>query len=530
MAVADSPKRNSDWKKRESFSSAMIQIVVVGAVLAVAAYFFYARSTRRKEVSEKLREAKMVALRDNPADLASASKQLEEIFAIDADAKDALALAADIETSRWLTHNIPGAEAKAREYLKKAESSESKTEERYGNKVLHLVAEGKAKEASDYAEDLRKQGASSAKLWYGIASAHEAQGNLPLARSAYQQAMEKAWTNPRYYAGYGEALLNQADYRLAIDILSKGLSKNNEHILSKLDLALARIYRQDRVKDAEDAIKEALAMGDELTPGLKTRALAAQAELANFQNRPDDAIRFADEALAINPNENFALFARARALALKKDPAALDGFKKAITQNKMAPGPYIMGAAMLAQAGNFDGALALLNDYEQVYANVMITAPDGTQKKAIERDDRFWISRGDILRQAGKLDEAMVSYDRAIAADSVGIARAHFAKGALLLEKKEYDRAFDELALVTPDDGTGQIPEAYEAKGKVLFAKKDYVNGCQNFAFALTKMKAQQAPRERMNALLDSVSKDLSANGQKQMAKAWETEAKPLIQ
>ena len=128
-------------------------------------YFFYARTTRRKEVADKLKEAKTVALRDNPADLAKASKQLDEIFKIDGDAKDALALAADIETERWLTHGVPGSEQKARDYLKKAEAEESRTEERYGNKVLHMVAEGKAKEAAEYAEDLRKQGASSAKLW-----------------------------------------------------------------------------------------------------------------------------------------------------------------------------------------------------------------------------------------------------------------------------------------------------------------------------------------------------------------------------
>src|SRR5207253_1446317 len=128
---------------------------------------------------------------------------------------------------------------------------------------------------------------------------------------------------------YGEALLDQADYRLAIDVLTKGLNANQDHILSKLDLALARIYREDRVKDASDAINEALGMGDELTPGLKARALAAKAELANFEKRPDDAIKTADEALAINPNEHYALLARARALAQKKDPGATDAFKKA---------------------------------------------------------------------------------------------------------------------------------------------------------------------------------------------------------
>ncbi|MBX5482529.1 MAG: tetratricopeptide repeat protein [Myxococcaceae bacterium] len=530
MAVAETPNNNSDWKKRESLGSALLQIVVVGVVLAVAVYFFYARTTRRKEIADKLKEARTVALRGNPGDLAKATKQLEEIFALDSSAKDALAFAASIETDRWLVHGVSGAEQKAKDYLARAESEDSRTEDRFGTKVLHMIAAGKAKEAAEYAEDLRKKGASSAKLWYGIAMAYERQGNVALARPAFQQAIEKAWKNPAYYAGYGEALLDQAEYRMAVDILSKGLNNNPDHLLSRIDLALARIYREDRVKDAADSLKEILAATDELTPGLKARALAANAELANFEHRFDDALKAADEALAVNPNERYALFARARALAMKKDPGALDAFKKAIAQDPMAPGPYITGAKLLADAGNFDGAIALLDDYEKAYANVTVTQADGSEKKALDRDDRYWVARGDTLRAAGKLDDAMAAYDKAIAVDSVNRTRAHYAKGALLLEKKDYDKALEELDLVTPDDGTGQIAEAYAAKGQVLFAKKDFVNGCQNFAFALTRMKAQQVAREKMNALLESVSKDLVANGQRAMAKAWETEAKPLIQ
>ena len=66
--------------------------------------------------------------------------------------------------------------------------------------------------------------------------------------------------------------------------------------------------------------------------------------------------------------------------------------------------------------------------------------------------------------------------------------------------------------------------------GDVQFAKKKYPTGCQQFAYALTRMKAQQAPREQMNALLTDVEKRLKDAGQKNIAKAWMDEAKPLIQ
>lgn len=531
MAVAENPApRNRDWKKRESFTSAMIQIVIVGAVLAVAVYFFYMRTTRRKEIAEKLKDAKMVALRDNPSDLAKASKALDEIFKLDGSAKDALALAADIETERWLVHGIPGSEQKARDFLAKAEAEESRTEERFGSKMLQLLAEGKATEASQYAEDLRKQGASSAKLWYGIGEAYEMQGSLALARQAFANATEKAWKNPRYYAGFGEALLDQADYRQAVEILGKGLNANPDHLRSRLDLAIARIYREDRVKDAADTIKEVLALGDDLTPGMKARAFAADAELANFENRPDDALKSADQALSLNPNEHFALVAKARALALKKDAGALDAFKKAVAASPTAPAPYFMGARMLQAAGNNDGALALLDSYEQVYSNVKLTDSEGKTESAIARDDNYYVVRGDILRGASKLDDALAQYEKAIAINGVNRSKAHYAKGALLLEKKDYDKALEELDMVTPDDGSGQIAEAYQAKGEALFAKKDFVNGCQNFAFALTRMSAQQVSREKRNELLENVSKELVAAKQTAMSKAWKQEAAPLIQ
>jgi tetratricopeptide (TPR) repeat protein len=530
MAVAENPNTRRDWKKRESFTSAMVQILIVAVVLAGAVYFFVQRGTRKKEISDRLQEARITAIRDNPGDLKKASDGLAAIFELDDSSKDALALAADIETQRWLVHHEAGSEQKARELLKKAESLDSRTEERFGNAILHKIADGNAAEAEQYAEELRKQGASSAKLWNALGQAYQELGQLAMARQAFSQATDKAWKNPRYYAVYGESLLAQADYRQAVEIFGKGVNANPDHLRNKLGLALARIYREDRVKDAADAINEALSLGDALTPGMKARALAAQAELANFEKRYDDAVKSAAEALAIDPAEEFALFAKARALAFKQDPGALDAFKAAIAANKSAPVLYFTGASMLQAAGNHDGAMALLNDYEKLYSSVQLVDSEGKSKPAIEKDDKYWIVRGDVLRAATKHAEAMAAYDRAIAANSLNLARAHYAKGALFLEQKLYDKALEELDLVTPDDGSGQLAEAYKAKGEVLFAKEDYPAGAQNFAYALTRMRAQQATREELNALVDEVSKMLIAKKQRNTAKAWEMETKPLIQ
>lgn len=530
MAVAEQPTpAQPDWKGRDTLRGALLQIVAVAVLLAGVVYLVVQRGERRKEIADRLKEARLLALRDNPRDLQRASEELAAIFAIDDDARDALALAADIETERWLFHRVQGSEQKAREYLRKAESEESRSEDRFGSKILHLVAEGKPEDAERYADDLRKQGASSAKLWYGIAQAHHLQGHAALSRAAFVQATDKAWKNPRYFAGYGEAMLDQADYRQAVEVLSRALAANPDHLRAKLALALARIHRQERVKDAADAIKEAMSQRDQLTPGLLARTLAAQAELANFERRYAEAARFAQQALEHNPQERFALLARARALALTKDPGALDAFRAAAAASRFAPAPYLVGAPLLQQAGNLDAALALLDDYAQVYSKVEVPDAEGRAYPALERDDHYWIVRGDVLRGGGKRDEAMQAYEKAIAADGVNRTRAYFAKGALLLEGKSYDRALEALNRVTPEDGSGSIPEAYQAKGEALFAKREFAQGCQSYALALARLRAQQVPRERLNGIIAEVSRELNANGQAQMAKLWEREAVPLI-
>src|SRR5439155_7958197 len=91
MAEAgDAP--NTDWKKRESLPSALIQIVLVGALLAAAVWFVIGRGNRRKEVADKLRETRLVAIKDNPADLHKAIGMAEDILKIDATSPEVLSM------------------------------------------------------------------------------------------------------------------------------------------------------------------------------------------------------------------------------------------------------------------------------------------------------------------------------------------------------------------------------------------------------------------------------------------------------
>ncbi|MBL8956450.1 MAG: cellulose synthase, partial [Myxococcaceae bacterium] len=365
MAAADA--KNSDWKKRESLPSALIQIILVGALLAAAVWFVVGRGNRKKEVAERLKEAKLIAVKDNPADLNKAIKAAEEVLALDATAPEVLATLATIHTELWLLHKEASHEAKAKEYLDRAEKAESKSDERYGTKALHILASGKPKEAEDFVEELRKKGASTARLAYAQALALRQQGNLQLARAAFVLASDKGWKDPSFSSAFADAWLEEGQWLPALDYFNKAMANNPDHLRSKVGIALARIERKDRVADAAETLKDLLARPkEETSPFLRGRVLAAAAELANFEEQWDQAINAADRALTENPDEAWALFAKAKALAAKKDPGAPAAFDAVVAKVKAAPAFYFDGATLLQKAGNVDQAIALLDKYEAV--------------------------------------------------------------------------------------------------------------------------------------------------------------------
>jgi tetratricopeptide (TPR) repeat protein len=528
MAAADN---TTEWKKRESLPSALIQIVLVGAVLAAAVFFVYSRATKKKDVAEKLNAARLVAIKDNPNDLKKALGMMDDILKNDENAPDVLAAKAYLMTELWLVHREPNTEAGAKETLAKAEKADDKQrDDRYAAKALQLIGAGKAKEADEFVEELRKRGASTAKLAFAQALALKGEANLQLERAAFTLAVDKGWKDPQFSTAFGDALLDEGQTLSALDYYNKAMANNPDHLHAKIGIALARIERKDRIADAEATLKDVLAREKELSPALKARAIAATAELRNFEAQYDEALKTAGDALAVNPEDPWALYAKAKALALKKDGAASGAFDALVAKSKASPAFYFDGAVLLQQAGNTPGALALLDKYEGAFRGITNQTADGKAQSFLERDDRYWLTRGDVLRDSGSLDDALAAYDKAIAAKNVNLVKATYAKGSVFLAKKDYDAAAKMLVDITPPDGTGVLPEAYVAMGEILFSKKDWPAGCQNYAFALTKLKQSSVPREQLNTMLTDVEKKLIAAGQKPVAKLWMDEAKPLIQ
>ncbi|ADO71039.1 tetratricopeptide repeat protein [Stigmatella aurantiaca] len=524
--------KQRDWKRRESLGSALTQVALVALLLGGAVTFVVHRGQVRQETETRLKAAQSLAQRGNPADLAKALQELEGLFAVDADVYGAHVLAADIHAVLWLDHHQPSSEALAREHLARAESLESKDSERYGARVVRAwvtLSEGKASEAAETLKGLRERGASNSKLWLAQARADQALGNLQGARQAYARATDGAWKDPRFATAYGEALLEEGLFVQAGEALGRATAANPDHLQARLTGALAHLYLRQKLNEVERTLQDIQAREAELSPALKARALATRAELALSRGNPDAALRDADAALALHPGEPYALFGRAKALAAKKDPSARAAFEAAVAKRKTAPLFYIEGAKTLQQAADTSGALALLDAYEATFRGVQVSAAEGKTVSALERDDRYWLARGNVLEAANRPDEALAAYEHALAVKGPQQARAQYAKGALLLARKDYAGAKEVLAGVTPDNGTSSVPEAYTAMAELLFAQGDYATGCQHHYFALSRARGRGVPTEQLQAQAAEISKQLTDAGQAKMAQAWKAEAEALL-
>ena len=533
MATADGGNDGPpDWKRRESLGSALAQVGVVAVLLAAAVYFYVQRGRVKEELDTRMKSARALAQRGNPEDLQAALKELDGIFALDATAYDAHVLAAELQASLWLEHRVTAAEQLTREHLQRAENLESPASGRYGTKVvraLMLLREGKADEAASTLLALEAQGAGSPKLLLALGRTHQARGSLVEARQAFARAMEAAWKDPHYATAYGAALLDEGQYGQAGEALRKATTANARHSEARLVKALASLYQHEKVDAARSTVQELTAREAQLTPALKALLLAVRAELALAGGGADEALREADAALVLVPDAHYALFARARALAAKKDAGTRAAFERAVEKRRTAPLLYLDGARALQEAGDGDGALALLDRYEATFRDVKVPAGEGKTAGALERDDRYWLARGGVLEALGRQDDALAAYDKAIASRGLSLGRAQYAKGALLLARKDYAGARPLLEPLAPADGSGMMPEAYAAMGDLLLASGDTQGGYQHYVRSLLREKARGVPVERVKARADELGKRLTAVGPS-LARDWAEATSQVLQ
>ncbi|MBM7114756.1 tetratricopeptide repeat protein [Archangium primigenium] len=518
-----------DWRKRESPLSALAQVGLVALVLAGVVAWVVHRGGVRREVDTRLKAARALAQQDNPADLQRALGELDALLQLDANAKEALALAADVNARLWLEHQRAEAQAPARANLARAQALDARSGERYATHAWVLLADGKAPAAATFLAELQRQGAKSPKLSLVEARLLQATGRLTEARQAFARAHEVAWREPRYAVARGEALLDEGLYVQALEVLKKAASAHPEHLRARLSLALARLYLDQGRDEAARTVEAALGQPEALTPALTARLHTVRAALALAEGQTDAARAAADQALAASPEELHALLLRAQALARGKDTETRAAFEAAVARRRTAPLPYLEGARRLQELGDGEGALALLDAYEATFRDVRVTSAAGKTSGALERDDRYWLARGHVLEALTHPEEALVAYDRALAVQGLHQARAQYAKATLLLARGDAPGAQPLLSELAPENGQGTMPEAYEALGRLFFLQGDFSQGCQRHYLGLSRARQQGVPLEALRRQAQDVERRLTEARQAAMARTWHTEAETLL-
>jgi predicted Zn-dependent protease len=504
-------KSGENWEKKESAGRFLRDVVIVAVVLA-GAFIWYQNRTKNAAAANALaKEAKDLVFKNNPADLDAAAEKLKEVLAkYDAGHGYSLATLAELDAIAWGEQKVSSRKANAEQYAAQAEKAAPNLAQTYSAKALVMVFDGKAKEAEDFLNrNVIEKGAGDSRIFAALGQAQRAQGKLEEARRSFKAAFDSDWRDPRFAELIGESYLEEGDAANALAYFMKGVGANSEHYGCQIGAARARIMRGEQLKEASDSIAKALAPEAKLTPRLKARALVAQAELRTFEMKFDEAVDSAQKASEADPSFAWAYRAKAAIKAVKGDAAgAAADFDKAIDADRNVAAFYFDASGIMARTGDGAKAIAYLERYP------------------LKKDDRFFVRYGDVLRAVGRDDEALVKYDEAIKENETN-ADAYLAKAIILIGKKQLDDA--QAALDTAIVAREFFPDAYVQRAKIQFEKKEYETALQEYAKAIEQWSKLRTPKEKLTGEIDSVKNLLIKAGEKDYAKAWETQMTALI-
>ena len=515
-----------DWRGRETLLGFVMFILVAAVILLGGLYVYWRHEQTGRQVRALGKEAKEYMLKDSPKAYGEAEKRLLKMTELDSGFPFAMASLGELYSTRWIDMGIEADSASAHKWAKAADDTDAKINERFGAVILVMLGDKKYEEASKYAAGITKVAASS-HVVNGYGRALRALGKLDEARIALKKSADTEWRNPRFACEYADIFFEDGDYVNAQAFYAKGIEASSDHVRSLIGRSRAEIARGWKLKEAQDTLLEVLARKpEELPPKLKAEALTGMAELLGVEQKWDEATKSADEAIASYPSYSWAYFTRGRVLAMQKNNAAAAALDKAIELDRYVPEFYYGGSNAMMEAGDSAKAQALLDAFTH----------------ALKEDDRYQLAYGNLLMKIGKPEDALVRYDKAIALNNFN-AVAHYAKGAALFDarknlltdpkdkKKEeelYDSAKKELDLAI--EVQEYFPAAYSKLGEIQFEKKEWGEGCQQYAQALMQLKQLQAPRERMTELRDKVNVRLLKEAKRpDVAKAWMDETGKMI-
>jgi tetratricopeptide (TPR) repeat protein len=459
--------------KREGAGSALIQVVIVGALIGGGVFFYAKTQNENKRVMELAVAAKEKTEGDDAAALLEAKKRLSEIPEDKLTKNDAiLSTAAEIDAQLFQAYGVADAKTKAQQYLQILKDREVRTAERYAAEAYIMLGEGKANEAEALLMDLvNNKGARHAKLLHALSVAKLAQGKAKEAVVAAQEGQKLSTQLVRLPIAEGDALLALGNIPSAANAYLKATKLNPDHLRARTALALtAAISRQGKPellrKSLDNLLEEANTKLGTPPPRVKGFIEYAKGEIFLVDNDAKNALDMAEQSITTDPGQPATFALKGRALAkLGKVPDALKAFDDALA---IAPSSLPIAKSayeVLLRAGKPNDGIAYLE-------KVKAANPDNGMS---------YVELALAQSLAGNGKDALKNADTAI--EKLGNAHdlAVFAKGRALQADGQLDKARETYLEAVGYHQNQEWPELWYAMGQLRMSEKNYEEAAQSF-------------------------------------------------
>ncbi|MEM9379286.1 MAG: tetratricopeptide repeat protein [Planctomycetota bacterium] len=237
------------------------------------------------------------------------------------------------------------------------------------------IGELSTKADLDYPLDLAK---GAKQIWPDepsldamLAEIHVARGEYSEAKEALGQAIRTAPGSAAAYVMLGDVLGREGDWNGARAALQRAaeLEPANDDLRLEFAFAALESGQLDLAATALDVVLERTGRGN-------VRALVLRAGVENERDRPSDALRWLDEAIAIDPENGYAHKERGRTFAKLGDTdRTIQSFAKAC---EVLPedfeSHYNFAALMLGQAPGDGATESDLASWERVVSDALVRA------------------------------------------------------------------------------------------------------------------------------------------------------------
>ena len=393
---------------------------------------------------------------------------------------------------------------------------------------------------------------------YQRGAAYLALGDTDEAEKSFRRALElrENWTLPM--VGLASVLMQKSDFPEAKNLLNKSIELDPQN--SEAFVALANLHL--RAKSSPETLKGFLPKLQNLTsqPNSSASAWAARAAIERSLENYDAAQTSLNNALAINPNDNFALSESANLFLAKNDsPRAQAAAENLVKATPGSTAAKLLLARVYAKDGKTAAALEILDTLDSANADVAAlknsllindSQDAATLEKTLANDPKnadvlsrlcalsrvsnppkaldycrraselepnnldHYVAYGAALVQAKLFDNA-ISLFRKILQTAPGNYTAHANLATALFESKRYPEAKIEygwLAKAKPD-----LAIAYYFLGITNDQTEDYAAALENYRkfLSLADNKQNQLEIEKVNLRLPSLEKLIKQKGKK---------------